>query len=193
MMKINNSGFTLIEVVMVIAILGVLSAIAAPKFADITFEAEYAAMDAAAGAIKTGISIYFSSNMFSNFPEELDSITPNTSAGVNSPLFSEVIQRGIVTDSWRKVSNDLYTNTIEGVVYEWGYDNQEGTFELVNVIGTEGFPGAGGGGTAGTFTGGGQTGNVFPGSGNGQGNGNKGQGNGNGGGNGTGNQGIGKK
>lgn len=53
-MKISNrkqSGFTLIELVMVIAILGVLSAVALPRFVDLRNEASVAAVAGVVGAI----------------------------------------------------------------------------------------------------------------------------------------------
>ncbi|WNO06241.1 pilus assembly FimT family protein [Rhodoferax mekongensis] len=51
---IRQSGFTLIELVMVIVILGILSAVAIPKFVDLRGDAQTAATQALAGAITTG-------------------------------------------------------------------------------------------------------------------------------------------
>jgi MSHA pilin protein MshA len=53
----QQKGFTLIELVMVIVILGILAAFALPRFADLGGEARAASMQGALGAIKSASAI----------------------------------------------------------------------------------------------------------------------------------------
>ena len=53
----NSKGFTLIELVIVIVILGILAATAAPKFIDLTGDARTATMEGLEGSIQSAIEI----------------------------------------------------------------------------------------------------------------------------------------
>ncbi|MFH1701492.1 MAG: prepilin-type N-terminal cleavage/methylation domain-containing protein [Candidatus Zixiibacteriota bacterium] len=55
----KNSGFTLIELVIIIVVLGILAAIAIPKYQDITSDAKEASCRGALGGLRSAITIYY--------------------------------------------------------------------------------------------------------------------------------------
>src|SRR5574344_2570477 len=59
----NNKGFTLIELVVVIVILGILSAVAAPKFMDLQKDARISAIQGLNGAIKSAVNMTFAKSI----------------------------------------------------------------------------------------------------------------------------------
>lgn len=62
----RQAGFTLIELVMVIVILGILSAFALPRFADLGKDAREASLQGAIGSVKSASSIAHADALVNN-------------------------------------------------------------------------------------------------------------------------------
>ena len=56
-MKTKQTGFTIIELIVVIALLGILSAVALPRFINVTEDAHTAAVSGAGAGFATGVAL----------------------------------------------------------------------------------------------------------------------------------------
>src|SRR5450759_4403589 len=61
-MKRQRKGFTLVELAIVIAILGILAVVAIPKYQGMVDEARSAAAKAQLGTVRSAIAIYYAKN-----------------------------------------------------------------------------------------------------------------------------------
>jgi len=61
-MKMNKRGFTLIELMIVVAIIGILAAIAIPKFADLISKSKEGATKGSLSTVRSALQIYYGDN-----------------------------------------------------------------------------------------------------------------------------------
>jgi prepilin-type N-terminal cleavage/methylation domain-containing protein len=69
-------GFTLIELMIVVAIIGILAAIAIPKFADLIRKSNEGATRGNLGAVRSALSIYYG-DMEGQYPDDANALTVN--------------------------------------------------------------------------------------------------------------------
>ncbi|MBI1850607.1 MAG: type II secretion system protein [Planctomycetes bacterium] len=121
-------GFTLIELVVIIVILGVLSAVAVPIFVDLQDEANQAAEEGVVGNVRSAISLYYANLAASGtprYPGSLDAATASSSAGNTNPFFTSVLSQGGVTRDWTKNASSQYVGPAGGV---YAYTSATGQF-----------------------------------------------------------------
>lgn len=133
MKKLNQKGFTLIELVLVITILGILAVAALPQFIDVSSDAATASMNGVVGAVKEGVQLSRANDLVQNgppgsYPATLDASANGTCTSANL-CFSTVIQSGVDDGSWNRDSDTSYTYTNGSITQTFTYDPAAGTFQ----------------------------------------------------------------
>lgn len=109
-MRMNEKGFTLIELIMVIVILGILAVVAIPRYQDLRTEAALAAADGVYGAVNGAAAINFASRL----------VSPTISNPINSPAnLVAALNNTTAPDGWTSGANttNALSTSIGGVSY----------------------------------------------------------------------------
>ena len=118
----NNRGFTLIELVVVIAILAILAAFALPRFAQLSEEAHRSSVKATAGALAAGVALVKAQNV--------------TNGSTGATLDVDGFGNGLVDNyqpHYRKYRSCMFFPILLGYLYQlrkYNYDLHRHLFHL---------------------------------------------------------------
>ncbi|MBI1908588.1 MAG: type II secretion system protein [Deltaproteobacteria bacterium] len=128
----GSCGFTLIELVFVIALLGILAVSAQSVLISINQNAQTSAELGAVGSVKTGVEQYRMESLLSGrvpvLPPFLDQASVG-SASSDNPLFGMILGQGI-TSQWQKTGMNSYQGPT-GNAYR--YDPASGQFDSLTA------------------------------------------------------------
>ena len=132
----RQRGFTLIELMIVVAIIGILAAIAIPAYTNYTNKARFAEATLAAAALKTDVAVSIQSNnptALTDVDAGFGSIPADVAA--TATAHGTAVLNGAITITWKNDGSALagltYTLTADGITppVQWA---EGGTCEAAN-------------------------------------------------------------
>ena len=117
----RKNGFTLIELIIVMVILGIMSAVAVPRYLDSISNAEEAAEDAVISAIRSGLTQYANNSLYESGRAEWP--TNPFDALAEKPVgYSTDTDDANVDGEWTFSAGRITHQRADNSRFEWSYD-----------------------------------------------------------------------
>jgi prepilin-type N-terminal cleavage/methylation domain-containing protein len=104
--RIGNSGFTMIELVVIIVIIGILSAIAVPKFINLQNQAMRSVRDGLTSNLRSAATLAYAKASING-----DTLNLNAAS-----VLQQFVHTGAIT-----LNGNTFSANVNGVSYSWAY------------------------------------------------------------------------
>ena len=134
----NKNGFTIIELIMVMIIIGVLAAVAIPRFQDVVIESEVAVEQRVINTIYNGLETYarekYVANGVRSWPENPFTALSKLPPDYDADLYVLSLMKDRDWIFTGDGNNNAYNNTIAHLrksdsISTWGYDPATGEID----------------------------------------------------------------
>ena len=122
MKKKFNEGFTLVELVIIMVILGVLAAVAVPRLGSSIDSSELAAEEAVVGSLRAALEVW-----------AMDQVVANSSKSYPSNPFDALDDKSkneLLSTNWSYSGGNIYHYRNDGNTESWYYNSSTGEISL---------------------------------------------------------------
>ncbi len=137
MIRLKTKGFTLIELMIVVAIIGILAAIAIPKFAQMLEKSREGATKGNLGSLKSAASIYYGDQQ-GIWPSTLNSFSTYSFSKYMGTLAPVKVTGAFVSNSTNPqgnlVSLTAQSQAPTGATSGWLYDSTNGIVYVNSTV-----------------------------------------------------------
>ena len=137
MIRLKAKGFTLIELMIVVAIIGILAAIAIPKFAQMLEKSREGSTKGNLGSIKSAASIYYGDTQ-GVWPTTLDSHSAYGFSryldNITSVKVTGAFVTGATSPAGALVTNTTQSSVPTGTGTGWLYDSNLGSVYVNSTV-----------------------------------------------------------
>lgn len=120
----DQSGFTLIELVIIIVVLGILAAVAIPRYFDMVSEAKESSCKGALGGLRSGISIWYANQALTTGTASWPAIDSLRTVGV--VMAGAIPPNPYQTNAPDSIVTGVTKGTIVGTRGGWAYKPSTG-------------------------------------------------------------------